>query len=84
MFNDSILKRLAAQARLEASPAVDVVDQVMSRLQARPRVVYYGERPLAWITAFAAAAAIPIAAAGLFCWNQLTDPLMQAFYTMAW
>jgi hypothetical protein len=84
MFNESSLKKLAAQARLEPSPAVDVVDQVMSRLQASPRVIYYDDRPLAWITAIAAAAAIPIAAAGLFCWTQLTDPLMQAFYTMAW
>ncbi len=84
MFNESSFYKLGARARLEQPPRVDVANQVLARLRSQTRIVTIGERPLAWIAAIAAAAAAPIAAGGVYCWTQLTNPLMQAFYAMAW
>ena len=84
MLDESYLEKLAARARQEVLPTVDVADQVMARLQPEAPPVIWDERPLAWLTAIAAAAAIPVAFAGFLCWNFLTDPMMQVFYTLTW
>ncbi len=70
--------QLAARARLEAPPRVEVVGDVMAALADRP--LGSGERvgPLVWVAGFSAALALPVALAALMVWQAWAHPLLAA------
>lgn len=74
---DEHLEHLAARAREEAAPRVDVTANVLRRLRQTSAPVY--DRALYWITASAVAAAVIVAVFALPELNQATDPLAVYF-----
>lgn len=69
-----LFERLAAAARLEQAPAVDVSGRFLaSNAGAPPRV----DRVFVWMAAGSAAAAAACAVLGLSAWAAWADPLTQ-------
>ncbi len=84
MNGEERIRRLAARARLETPPEVDVRDRVMAVLQAEATQQAPTVRPLAWVAGVSFALAIPAALLGIWVWNSLTDPLVIAFVESPW
>lgn len=78
------IRKLAARARMESPPQVDVTDRVMMVLRAEAAHTVPTVRPLAWVAGVSLAAAIPAAVLGLWVWSTLTDPLVIAFVELPW
>lgn len=76
MNEEKLLQRLAARARLEAPPTVNVVDRVMAIIREEESCVALAPNPMAWIAGFSAAAAVPAALLGFAAWNTWTNPLL--------
>ncbi len=74
---------LAARARLESPPTLDVTQRVLRRLQHVEHAY-----PLDWVlpllTGLSAAAAAIVTALALDAWNVLTDPLAGFLHPLAW
>ncbi len=79
MNEEQRLRQLARVARREQPPRVDVANQVMARLRRREAETAPGVSPLAWVAVASATVAIPLAVAGVYVWQHLTDPLLLAF-----
>lgn len=84
MKDERWVRQLAARARTEASPHVDVAARVMAILRSRSEDAAADERPLAWVAAFAAAIAVPMAFLGLAVWQTWTNPLVGLFINGPW
>ena len=78
------IRKLAARARMEGPPDVDVTDRVMMVLRAEAASKAPTLRPLAWVAGVSFAVAIPAAVLGLWVWSTLTDPLVIAFVELPW
>lgn len=79
MNTDAWLDKLAARARLESPPDVDVSARVMARIAVpdsaqAPGPAFLLPAPFAWTAALAGAAALGLLAAGPL-WQLWTDPL---------
>ena len=74
---------LAARARTEQVPSVDVTLRVLTRIRNAERA-----GPVGWLlpllTGLSAAAAAVVAILALDAWNVLTDPLAGIFSPLAW
>jgi len=84
MKEESLIQRLAARARMENLPEVDVRGQVMANLRAMQ-----GERspllgPLAWVAGISLAAASLMVWIAATSWEAWTDPLLSLLIDTPW
>ncbi|MHC4115935.1 MAG: hypothetical protein ACYSWO_00360 [Planctomycetota bacterium] len=85
MKNESRFEELAARARSESPPVVDVAGRVIAILAAeRERVDRASDRPLMWLAAFSSAVAVPAAVAAIAVYNAWADPLLEISRAIAW
>jgi len=78
-----ILTRLAARARAEQAPTVDVAEQVLQRLQTVERW-YVAEGPFAFVAALSSAAAACMAVASVLLYRMGTEPLKELAEAISW
>ncbi len=85
MRNENRFEILAARARGETPPGVDVAGRVIAILTAeQDRLDRITERPLMWVAVFSSAAAASftvIAMASYYLW---TSPLVEIYETISW
>ena len=85
MRNENRFEALAAKARSESPPAVDVAGRVIAILAAeRERVDRTSERPLMWLAAFSSAVSVPAVVAAIAVYNAWADPLFEISRAIAW
>ena len=85
MKNQNLFQNLAARARSETPPGVDVAGRVISILTAeQDRLDRISERPLVWLAVFSSAAAIPAAVLAIFSYYTWVDPLFEISQAIAW
>lgn len=84
MNDEERIRKLAARARMETPPAVDVTNRVMAILHEEAARQAPAFRPLAWVAGVSFALAIPAGLLGIWVWNSLTDPLVMAFVESPW
>ena len=85
MDDEHMIRTLAAKARAEIPPRVNVTDRVMAALaegrgKRRPAI----DRPLAWVAACSAVAALVLALVGYAAFETLLDPLVDSFNSLTW
>jgi hypothetical protein len=78
MDHEKLIEQLAARARMEHPPNVDVRDRVMAAVRHGAEVVEFPTAALAWVAGLSAAAALPIAIIALSDWDVISDPLLTA------
>lgn len=79
------LKILAARARCERTPCVDVGSRVLCILNAHQnQLVRISERPLMWLAVLSSAAAIPAAVLAIVAYYTWVDPLFEISQAIAW
>jgi len=79
------IERLAARARREHSPRVDVTCRVLGVLmtgQAQPLTVT--ERLWMWLAAVSSAVAVPAAAAAFLLYTKSAEPLREIAEAISW
>ena len=84
MNDERLIQQLAARARMEAAPGIDVANRVMAILRARHEDTAMDPRPLAWVAAFSAAAAVPMAALAVTVWQTWMSPLAAILINGPW
>ena len=82
---ENLLKKLADKARLETTPDIDVVDNVMRIIRAgqAPSVESF-DKPFVWMASLSTAAAIAIGTFAVYAYYAWTNPLMEMSETIAW
>lgn len=76
---------LAARARIEEPPRVDVAPAVLSILTSgRAEPLTMGERFWMWLAAGTAAVAVPAAAIAVTVYNAGTGPLREIMNSISW
>ena len=79
------IERLAAPARAEEPPRVDVAYSVIQMLTCgRPRSVTVGERLWMWLAAVSSAVAVPTATVALILYARSTGPLSEIAEAISW
>jgi hypothetical protein len=79
------LKELAAAARSETAPRVDVAHDVIRTLRGmQGRGVLISPKPMMWVAAFSSAAAVVIAAFALVAWYAGGEPLTELSQAISW
>jgi hypothetical protein len=79
------IERLAARARDERPPRVDVTYSVMGILTAgRAEPLTVTERFWMWLAAASSAVAVPVAAAALVLYSRSAEPLNEIAEAIAW
>ncbi len=82
---DNKLRMLAAKARGETPPHVDVADRVIAFLSAgQYRQQRIPERPLMWMAAFSSVAAVVAILFAIVLYNTLTNPLNEISQAISW
>jgi hypothetical protein len=85
MRNEDRFEILAARARGETPPGVDVAGRVISILTAEhDRLDRITERPLMWVAVFSSAAAIPAAVLAIVAYYTWVNPLFEISQAIAW
>lgn len=85
MKMQNIFSKLVDKANQETPPAIDVVDQVMTRLSAGQ--VYStasSDKPFVWIASLSTAAAIMTATLAVYAYYAWANPLIEISDTIAW
>ena len=78
-------KTLAARARAETPPQVDVAGRVLAILaDAQTRPKSFSERVMMWLAALSSAVAVPTAVFAIVVYKAWTDPLMEIFKEISW
>ena len=82
---ENLLKKLANRARLETTPDIDVVDNVMRIITAgQARSIESFDKPFVWMASLSTAAAIAIGTFAVYAYHAWTNPLMEMSETIAW
>ncbi len=82
---DDQLKILAARARGEASPRVDVGDRVLAILETEQNsLVRMSERPLMWVAVLSSAIAASVMAIAVISYYFQSNPLAEISETILW
>ncbi|MEW6367786.1 MAG: hypothetical protein AB1714_24410 [Acidobacteriota bacterium] len=76
---DEHLRKLAARARLEPVPHVDVTSNLLALVRERASAVELMERPLRWVAIGSASLAAITAALALRATAQWGDPILNLF-----
>ncbi len=85
MRNEDRFEILAARARGETPPRVDVAGRVISILTVEEdRLDRITERPLMWVAVFSSAAAIPAAVLAIVAHYTWVNPLFEISQAIAW
>jgi len=85
MKNERFLEALAARARSESPPAVDVAGRVIARLSAQQsRIERMAEKPLLWLAAASSAVAVPAVIIAIMVYNASTGPLYEISQAISW
>lgn len=85
MRNQNLFQILAAQARGETPPRVDVAGRVISILTAeQDRLDRISERPLMWLAVLSSAAAVPAAVLAIVAYYTWVNPLFEISQAIAW
>ena len=85
MRNENRFDILAARARSETPPRVDVAGRVIAILTAeQDRLDRMTERPLMWLAVLSSAAAIPAAVLAIVAYYTWVDPLFEISQAIAW
>jgi anti-sigma-K factor RskA len=78
-------ERLAAQARAEQSPRVDVAQSVLRKLTAGPaQPMTMSERFWMWLAAVSSAVAVPAAVAAFIIYTRSVEPLSEIAEAISW
>ena len=85
MKNESRFEIMAARARSESPPAVDVSRRVIAILTAeRVSLDRAPDRPLMWLAAFSSAVAVPAVVMAIVVYNSWASPLFEISRAIAW
>ncbi|MHC4692093.1 MAG: hypothetical protein ACYS67_05070 [Planctomycetota bacterium] len=85
MRNKDRFEILAAKARGETPPRVNVAGRVIANLTAeQDRLDRITEKPLMWVAVFSSAAAIPAAVLAIVAYYNWVDPLFEISQAIAW
>lgn len=79
------IERLAARARAEETPRVDVTRDVLLALAGdRAQPLTAAERLWMWLAAAASAVAVPTAAVAIMLYSRSAEPLSEIVETISW
>jgi hypothetical protein len=82
---DNKLRILAAKARDEMPPRVDVADRVLAILTTEKyQRQSIPEKPLMWMAAFSSVAAVVAVLFAIVFYDQWTDPLIEISQAISW
>lgn len=82
---DNKLRMLAAKARGEMPPRVDVADRVLAILTTEKyQRQSVPEKPLMWMAAFSSVAAVVTVLFAIIIYNKWTDPLFEISQAIFW
>lgn len=85
MKNENLFEALAARARSDSPPAVDVAGPVIARLSAgQNRIERMAEKPLLWLAAASSAFAVSAIVIAIIVYNASTGPLFEISQAIAW
>jgi len=85
MKNENLFEALAARARSESPPEIDVADRVIARLSAEQnRIEQLAEKPLLWLAAASSAFAVSSVVIAIMVYNASTGPLYEISQAIAW
>jgi len=85
MKNINLFEALAARARSESPPAVDVAGRVIARLSTeQSRIEKMTEKPLLWLAAASSAFAVSAVVIAIMVYNASTGPLYEISQAIAW
>jgi len=85
MKNENLFEALAARARSESPPSVDVAGRVIARLSAQQnRIEQMTEKPLLWLAAASSAFAVSAVVIAVMVYNSATGPLYEISQAIAW
>jgi hypothetical protein len=85
MKNINLFEALAARARSELPPSVDVAGRVIARLSTeQSRREKMTEKPLLWLAAASSAFAVSAVVIAIMVYNASTGPLYEISQAIAW
>jgi hypothetical protein len=85
MRNENRFEILAARARGETPPRVDVAGRVLAILEAeQSRLVRMSERPLMWVAVVSSALAASVMAIAVISYYFQANPLAEISETISW
>jgi hypothetical protein len=85
MKNENLFEALAARARSESPPSVDVAGRVVARLSAEQnRIERMAEKPLLWLAAASSAFAVSAVVIAIIVYNASIGPLYEISQAIAW
>jgi len=85
MKNENLFETLAARARSESPPSVDVAGRVIARLSTeQSRIEKMAEKPLLWLAAASSAFAVSAVVIAIMVYNASTGPLYEISQAIAW
>jgi len=85
MRNENRFDILAARARSETPPRVDVAGRVIAILTAEQnQLAHISERPLMWLAVFSSAAAVPAVVLAIVAYYASLDPLFEISQAISW
>ncbi len=85
MKNENLFEALAARARSESPPSVDVAGRVIARLSAQQnRIEQLTEKPLLWLAAASSAFAVSAVVIAIIVYNASIGPLYEISQAIAW
>ena len=85
MKNENLFEALAARARSESPPSVDVAGRVIARLSAEQnQIEQLTEKPLLWLAAASSAFAVFAVVIAIMVYNASTGPLYEISQAIAW
>lgn len=85
MRNENLFKMLAARARGETPPRVDVAGRVIAILGTEQNnIVRMSERPLMWIAVLSSAIAASVMAIAVISYYFQSNPLAEISETISW
>jgi hypothetical protein len=85
MKNENLFEALAARARSDSPPAVDVAGRVIARLSTEQnRIERMAEKPLLWLAAASSVFAVSAVVIAIMVYNASTGPLYEISQAIAW
>jgi hypothetical protein len=85
MKNENLFEALAARARSESAPSVNVAGSVIARLSAQQnRIEQLTEKPLLWMAAASSAFAVSAVVIAIIVYNASIGPLYEISQAIAW
>ena len=84
MNEEEWIRKLAARARMETPPQVDVAARVLTALHSKRQEQTADEKPFLWVGAFAIASAVAIAIQAFSALDAWINPVWEILSAMTW